>query len=370
MRGRRMRHNYTCSLVGLSSLFPPHPTGHSADSLEKVNSVLNRCFQDERNNDVLVCDMCQISFNSLHNKQSHYIGKLHIKRLWECVNEAMRETQDSCTDRGSGQGAVKPHGNGPSALYPTSNVCNTLTARFKDTPTTQTTDYPVDVSPVQSIDSYSPINNSVQTVDDSTQSMNTRRQLCTMQVSHNAVQTSNGPVQTVDSAMEVDTLSDYTQASDRPVQTTDDSVQTDNPGPMQFSDDLMPTIHSPAQSSDSSVQTTNGPVQSCTLKIVEGSAHSLAQTWDGSTWTWNGLMQTEDSQPRTMTTRLNSAQLTADECRHSSNQSESSGMTSPNDDVMAVETSPHKLALNLEWNGDSPSASFLDWIQGYTGMAV
>lgn len=85
--------------VNYSLLISPH-TENSTGNFDAVTSVLNQCVESAEDNDLLVCHLCQLTFTSLHNKQSHYCSRTHTDSLWRELNTLMSASQKSC-DNGS-----------------------------------------------------------------------------------------------------------------------------------------------------------------------------------------------------------------------------------------------------------------------------
>ena len=51
----------------------------------------------EEDDDLLFCQICKLTFASLHNKRTHYSGKLHMDALLQCIKEAMTNRAESQT---------------------------------------------------------------------------------------------------------------------------------------------------------------------------------------------------------------------------------------------------------------------------------
>ena len=72
--------------------------------------MLTQCLENEENNDLLVCHVCQTSFITLHNKRSHYLGKMHTDNLWEQLNKLLGDaskTTSTKTTNSSSESALK-----------------------------------------------------------------------------------------------------------------------------------------------------------------------------------------------------------------------------------------------------------------------
>ena len=70
-----------------------HLVENAADSLERVSCQLSQCVESAEDNEVLVCQLCQLTFTTLHNKQCHYSGKMHTDRIWKELNRLVGDTQ-------------------------------------------------------------------------------------------------------------------------------------------------------------------------------------------------------------------------------------------------------------------------------------
>ena len=51
----------------------------------------------EEDDDLLFCQICKLTFASLHNKKTHYSGKLHMEALLQCIKEAMANRAENQT---------------------------------------------------------------------------------------------------------------------------------------------------------------------------------------------------------------------------------------------------------------------------------
>ena len=66
--------------------------------LEKANIIISKSFEGEMDDDLLRCTFCELQFSSLHNKQTHYSGKLHLQALLQKLNELVKgDQQDHAT---------------------------------------------------------------------------------------------------------------------------------------------------------------------------------------------------------------------------------------------------------------------------------
>ena len=80
---------------------------NSSTNLQLLDTFLNQSSENESNDDILVCHLCQITFTSLHNKRSHYSGKIHSKVLVERLSKLLsckkppRERQGGLEDDNS-----------------------------------------------------------------------------------------------------------------------------------------------------------------------------------------------------------------------------------------------------------------------------
>ena len=63
-------------------------------NLEKANSIISRSFEGETDDKIFVCDLCELHFTSLFNKQSHYSGKLHLQTLLQHLNQVVSEADE------------------------------------------------------------------------------------------------------------------------------------------------------------------------------------------------------------------------------------------------------------------------------------
>ena len=70
-----------------------HLVENAADSLERVSCQLSQSVESAEDNEVLVCQLCQLTFTTLHNKQCHYSGKMHTDRIWKELNRLVGDTQ-------------------------------------------------------------------------------------------------------------------------------------------------------------------------------------------------------------------------------------------------------------------------------------
>lgn len=61
----------------------------SSTNLQLLDNFLSQSSENESNDDVLVCHMCKITFTSLYNKRSHYLGKIHSQTLVEKLNKLL-----------------------------------------------------------------------------------------------------------------------------------------------------------------------------------------------------------------------------------------------------------------------------------------
>ena len=57
--------------------------------MEMLDSLLSQSFENESNDDILFCQLCQITFTSLHNKRSHYSGRIHTDTLLQQLNKLL-----------------------------------------------------------------------------------------------------------------------------------------------------------------------------------------------------------------------------------------------------------------------------------------
>ena len=62
---------------------------NSSTNLQLLDAFLSQSSENESNDDILVCHLCQITFTSLHNKRSHYSGKIHSKVLVERLSKLL-----------------------------------------------------------------------------------------------------------------------------------------------------------------------------------------------------------------------------------------------------------------------------------------
>ena len=60
-------------------------------NLEKAESFIRTNFSGEDDDSVLACQICQLNFASLYNKQSHYAGKLHLQTFLQHLNQLMEK---------------------------------------------------------------------------------------------------------------------------------------------------------------------------------------------------------------------------------------------------------------------------------------
>lgn len=60
-------------------------------NLEKALKIIGQSALIEQDDNILECSICQLTFASLYNKQSHYSGKLHLQALLQYIDELMRQ---------------------------------------------------------------------------------------------------------------------------------------------------------------------------------------------------------------------------------------------------------------------------------------
>ena len=53
---------------------------------ESLDTFLSQSFENETDDNVLVCRLCELTFTSLHNKRCHYSSKAHTETLWQELN--------------------------------------------------------------------------------------------------------------------------------------------------------------------------------------------------------------------------------------------------------------------------------------------
>ena len=68
--------------------------------LEKAHNLISRSFSEERDDNILRCCVCQLTFTSLYNKQSHYSGKLHLQALLQHIDDLVKQSEQSATELG------------------------------------------------------------------------------------------------------------------------------------------------------------------------------------------------------------------------------------------------------------------------------
>lgn len=70
---------------------------HSTSSvpIEDVEKVLSQSLSTENNDSLLLCDLCKLTFNSLHNKRCHYSGRLHAQTLVEVLCPQSGKTEEN-----------------------------------------------------------------------------------------------------------------------------------------------------------------------------------------------------------------------------------------------------------------------------------
>ena len=71
-------------------------------NLEKARLLIAQSYSGENEDDVLTCCSCKLAFSSLHSKQSHFAGKLHLQTLFEHI-ESLLQTEDQGISRHDGQ---------------------------------------------------------------------------------------------------------------------------------------------------------------------------------------------------------------------------------------------------------------------------
>ena len=59
--------------------------------MEKALRVIGQSAVREQDDNILMCSICQLTFASLYNKQSHYSGKLHLQTLLQYIDDLMRQ---------------------------------------------------------------------------------------------------------------------------------------------------------------------------------------------------------------------------------------------------------------------------------------
>ncbi|XP_064406528.1 uncharacterized protein LOC135351459 [Halichondria panicea] len=57
----------------------------SGVTVEDVDRILSQTLAIENNDSLLLCDLCKLTFTSLHNKRCHYSGRLHTAALVETL---------------------------------------------------------------------------------------------------------------------------------------------------------------------------------------------------------------------------------------------------------------------------------------------
>ena len=60
-------------------------------NLGRAHDYVMQCFSGESDDRVLACHICQLKFTSLHNKQSHYSGKLHLQTVIQNLDQLMQD---------------------------------------------------------------------------------------------------------------------------------------------------------------------------------------------------------------------------------------------------------------------------------------
>lgn len=75
-----------------------HYLSNNANSnlhLKEVNEFLSQASATEEDDCILVCDVCNISFTSLHNKHCHFSGKLHMQALLKNIKEKQNNLSET-----------------------------------------------------------------------------------------------------------------------------------------------------------------------------------------------------------------------------------------------------------------------------------
>ena len=69
-------------------------------NLVKANNIISKSFEGETDDGILMCNLCQLHFTSLYNKQSHYSGKLHLQTLLQHLNRLVKEADEKQPSNG------------------------------------------------------------------------------------------------------------------------------------------------------------------------------------------------------------------------------------------------------------------------------
>lgn len=59
------------------------------ESMGTLEQLVSENVSQEEDDDLLFCQICKLTFISLHNKKTHYSGKLHMDALLQCIKEAL-----------------------------------------------------------------------------------------------------------------------------------------------------------------------------------------------------------------------------------------------------------------------------------------
>ena len=70
---------------------------NSTVQFETLDKFLSQSFENETDDDILICQLCELTFTSLHNKRCHYSGKSHTEALWQELNKLSGRTKGKQT---------------------------------------------------------------------------------------------------------------------------------------------------------------------------------------------------------------------------------------------------------------------------------
>ena len=69
-------------------------TATAEDRIGTLELFVSKNVSQEEDDNLLFCQICKLTFISLHNKRTHYSGKLHMDALLQCIKEAMANRSD------------------------------------------------------------------------------------------------------------------------------------------------------------------------------------------------------------------------------------------------------------------------------------
>eukprot|EP00731_Ephydatia_muelleri_P029705 Em0021g228a len=73
------------------------------DHMGTLELFVSKDVTQEEDDNLLFCQICKLTFASLHNKKTHYSGKLHMEALLQCIKEAMANRAENQTGKPDAQ---------------------------------------------------------------------------------------------------------------------------------------------------------------------------------------------------------------------------------------------------------------------------